>query len=35
MIQFSDHLQWPDLASDKSERPSQSDSLYCQALVHL
>ncbi len=22
MIQFSDHLQWPDLVSDKSERPS-------------
>jgi len=20
MIQFSDHLQWPDLVSDKSER---------------
>ncbi len=22
MIQFSDHLQWPDLVIDKSERPS-------------
>ncbi len=28
MIQFSDHLQWPDLARDKSERPSRHRTAY-------
>ncbi len=28
MIQFSDHLQWPDLASDKSECPSRHRTVF-------
>ncbi len=28
MIQFSDHLQWPDLVSDKSERPSRHRTVF-------